>query len=159
MGRFFDTIIDVNCSTMHSLKMPEEHRLSPLSSDAITSTLFDWCMENVSNMSKRNTTNLAWLDLTLREEKQILVLVFMLFQASIMHYGSISLITEPSRSTHMEAMRVARDGGSLLSYDPNLRLPLWPSADAARDAIKSIWDQADIIKVRSIHISLLLSFS
>lgn len=76
-----------------------------------------------------------------------------------MHYGSISLITEPSRSTHMEAMRVARDGGSLLSYDPNLRLPLWPSADAARDAIKSIWDQADIIKVRSIHKSLLRLFS
>lgn len=64
-----------------------------------------------------------------------------------MHYGSISLITEPSRSTHLEAMRVARDGGAVLSYDPNLRLPLWPSPDAARDGIKSIWDQADIIKV------------
>lgn len=64
-----------------------------------------------------------------------------------MHYGSISLITEPSRSTHMEAMRIAREGGCLLSYDPNLRLPLWPSPEAAKAGIKSIWDQADIIKV------------
>ncbi|KAG0625588.1 hypothetical protein M758_2G066700 [Ceratodon purpureus] len=68
-------------------------------------------------------------------------------KASIMHYGSISLITEPSRSTHMEAMRIAREGGCMLSYDPNLRLPLWPSPEAAKDGIKSIWDQADIIKV------------
>jgi len=44
-------------------------------------------------------------------------------QSSIMHYGSISLITEPSRSTHLEAMRIAKEAGSLLSYDPNLRLP------------------------------------
>lgn len=35
----------------------------------------------------------------------------------------------------------------ILSYDPNLRLPLWPSAENARDEILSIWDAADIIKV------------
>jgi fructokinase len=35
----------------------------------------------------------------------------------------------------------------VFSYDPNLRLPLWPSAEAARKGIMSIWDQADIIKV------------
>ncbi|XP_024395013.1 probable fructokinase-4 isoform X2 [Physcomitrium patens] len=67
--------------------------------------------------------------------------------AAILHFGSISLITEPSRSTHMEAMKVAREAGCLLSYDPNLRLPLWPSPEAAKEGIKSIWDEADIIKV------------
>lgn len=69
------------------------------------------------------------------------------FQASIFHYGSISLITEPSRSTHLEAMRIAKEAGAILSYDPNLRQPLWPSAEAAREGIMSIFDQADIIKV------------
>ncbi|XP_024381897.1 probable fructokinase-4 isoform X2 [Physcomitrium patens] len=73
--------------------------------------------------------------------------VDILKQASILHYGSISLITEPSRSTHMEALRIAKEAGCLLSYDPNLRLPLWPSPEAAKVMIKSIWDQADIIKV------------
>lgn len=70
-------------------------------------------------------------------------------RAKIFHYGSISLISEPCRSAHIAAMKAAKEAGILLSYDPNVRLPLWPSADAARDGIKSIWDQADFIKVYS----------
>ncbi|CAN0838954.1 Probable fructokinase-5 [Linum grandiflorum] len=58
-------------------------------------------------------------------------------QAKIFHYGSISLISEPCRSAHMAAMKAAKSAGVLLSYDPNVRLPLWPSADAARDGIKN----------------------
>lgn len=67
--------------------------------------------------------------------------------AKIFHYGSISLITEPCRSAHIAAMKAAKEAGVLLSYDPNVRLPLWPSAEAARDGIKSIWNHADFIKV------------
>jgi len=76
-------------------------------------------------------------------------------QAKIFHYGSISLIDEPCRSTHLAAMAVAKKSGSILSYDPNLRLPLWPSADAARKGIMSIWDQADVIKISEEEISFL----
>lgn len=43
-------------------------------------------------------------------------------------------------------METAKKAGCILSYDPNLRLPLWPSAEAACQGILSIWDQADIIK-------------
>lgn len=68
-------------------------------------------------------------------------------QATIFHFGSISLIDEPCRSTHLSAMRIAKKSGRLLSYDPNLRLALWPSEDAARKGIMAIWNQADIIKV------------
>lgn len=68
-------------------------------------------------------------------------------QAKIFHYGSISLIDEPSKSAHLAALKLAKNSGCLLSYDPNLRLPLWPSPEAARDGIMSIWDQADIVKV------------
>ncbi|CAH2034240.1 unnamed protein product [Thlaspi arvense] len=53
------------------------------------------------------------------------------FLAKVFHYGSISLIVEPCRSAHMKAMEVAKEAGALLSYDPNLRLPLWPSKDKA----------------------------
>jgi sugar/nucleoside kinase (ribokinase family) len=42
-----------------------------------------------------------------------------------------------------------------LSYDPNLRLPLWPSAEAAKEGIKSIWDHADIIKVSDEEVKFL----
>lgn len=57
------------------------------------------------------------------------------------------MIEEPCRSTQLAAMRIAKDSGSLLSYDPNLRLPLWPSEEAARKEIMSIWNLADVIKV------------
>lgn len=78
----------------------------------------------------------------------ILDVVFdFLGQAKIFHYGSISLITEPCKSAHIAASKAAKEAGVLLSYDPNLRLPLWPSAESAREGILSVWDTADIIKV------------
>ncbi|KAI8006661.1 putative fructokinase-7 [Camellia lanceoleosa] len=76
-------------------------------------------------------------------------------QARIFHYGSISLIEEPCRSTHLAAIAIAKESGCVLSYDPNLRLPLWPSAEAARKGIMSIWDQADVIKISEEEISFL----
>ncbi|CAM0913563.1 unnamed protein product [Alopecurus aequalis] len=76
-------------------------------------------------------------------------------KAKIFHHGSISLITEPCRTAHIAASKAAKDAGVLISYDPNLRLPLWSSADAARDGILSIWDTADIIKVSAEEISFL----
>ncbi|KAJ6805725.1 putative fructokinase-1 [Iris pallida] len=75
--------------------------------------------------------------------------------AAVFHYGSISLITEPCRSAHLRAMQEAKDAGALLSYDPNLRLPLWPSAKEAREQIMTIWDQADIVKVSDVELEFL----
>lgn len=48
-------------------------------------------------------------------------------------------------------MAIAKKSGSILSYDVNLRLPLWSSPDAAREGIMSVWDQADVIKVLIIY--------
>uniref|UniRef100_A0A0D6QYT5 fructokinase n=1 Tax=Araucaria cunninghamii TaxID=56994 RepID=A0A0D6QYT5_ARACU len=76
-------------------------------------------------------------------------------EAKIFHYGSISLIAEPCKSAHLAAMRMAKEAGCLLSYDPNLRLPLWPSAEAAREGILSIWDTADVIKVSEEEIEFI----
>lgn len=75
--------------------------------------------------------------------------------AKIFHYGSISLIVEPCRSAHIKAMEEAKAAGALLSYDPNLRLPLWPSVEEARKQILSIWDKAEIIKVSEVELEFL----
>ncbi|KAM5558066.1 hypothetical protein ABKV19_020015 [Rosa sericea] len=79
-------------------------------------------------------------------------------KAKILHYGSISLITEPCKSAHIAAAKAAKEAGVVLSYDPNLRLPLWPSAKSAREGILSIWETADIIKKEKIHL-MKLSFA
>ncbi|VFQ72464.1 unnamed protein product [Cuscuta campestris] len=75
--------------------------------------------------------------------------------AKVFHYGSISLIVEPCRSAHLKAMEVAKAAGALLSYDPNLRLPLWPSPEEARTQIMSIWEKADVIKVSDNELEFL----
>ncbi|PIA29219.1 hypothetical protein AQUCO_06100014v1 [Aquilegia coerulea] len=76
-------------------------------------------------------------------------------QSKIFHYGSISLITEPCRSAHLAAMKVAKEAGVLLSYDPNVRLPLWSSPKACREGIMSIWREADFIKVSDEEVAFL----
>ncbi|XP_020270245.1 probable fructokinase-6, chloroplastic [Asparagus officinalis] len=91
-------------------------------------------------------------DMLLQEEELDLDIIK---KAKIFHYGSISLITEPCKSAHIAAAKAARDAGALLSYDPNLRLPLWPSAESAREGILSIWDFADIIKISEEEITFL----
>ncbi|MFN3652373.1 MAG: PfkB family carbohydrate kinase [Armatimonadota bacterium] len=63
------------------------------------------------------------------------------------HYGSISLIQEPSRSATLETLRRARERGALISYDPNLRAPLWPDLKAARREILAALPPADVVKV------------
>lgn len=67
--------------------------------------------------------------------------------ARIFHYGSISLIGEPSRGATLAALAAARRGGALISYDPNLRLALWPSPDAARAGMLAGLAHADLVKV------------
>ena len=68
-------------------------------------------------------------------------------EAAILHHGSISLIQEPSRSATLAAVDAARAAGRLVSYDPNLRLPLWRDASAARAGILDVWELANVIKI------------
>ncbi|CAL0299937.1 unnamed protein product [Lupinus luteus] len=91
-------------------------------------------------------------DMLLKESELNMALIK---KATIFHYGSISLISEPCRLAHLAAMKSAREAGALLSYDPNLRLPLWPSEEACRSGIKSIWFDADFIKVSDNEVQFL----
>lgn len=75
--------------------------------------------------------------------------------AEVLHFGSISLISEPSRSATLHAVKLARDGGALISYDPNLRAALWADLDAARTGMTLGWGEADIIKVSDEEITFL----
>jgi fructokinase len=73
----------------------------------------------------------------------------------IFHYGSISLIAEPARTATHLAVSTARSAGLTISYDPNLRLNLWPNADAARDGLMTGWRQAHIIKASEDEMTFL----
>ena len=67
--------------------------------------------------------------------------------ARAFHYGSISLIVEPSRTATLTAARVARAGGALISYDPNLRPRLWPDEGTMRREALAGFAEADVAKI------------
>lgn len=75
--------------------------------------------------------------------------------AKFFHIGSISLISEPSASATRAALETAHQNGVIVSYDPNLRLALWPNPEAAKAGMLSVWEQADLIKVSAEELSFL----
>ena len=65
----------------------------------------------------------------------------------VFHFGSLSLTGEPVRSATAEALRIARESGALISFDPNLRPPLWDSPALAREQIAWGLSQCDLLKI------------
>jgi fructokinase len=65
----------------------------------------------------------------------------------IFHFGSISLIDSPIRETLMECLKMVRQAQIPVTFDPNLRLNLWPDAETARKTILDVLNQVDLIKV------------
>ncbi len=63
------------------------------------------------------------------------------------HYGSITFICEPAASALRLALDHALADGKFISYDPNLRLPLWASADAARAGMLAGLAYANLLKI------------
>ncbi len=75
---------------------------------------------------------------------------------TIFHYGSITLIDEPARTTTLTAVQQAKAQGKLISYDPNLRPPLWSSLDVARKTILETIPLADMVKVSEEELGFVL---
>ena len=67
--------------------------------------------------------------------------------AEVFHYGSVSLSHSPSREATLHAIQSAKAGGAMLSYDPNLRLPLWDNANDAKHWIWEVMPHADVVKI------------
>ena len=65
----------------------------------------------------------------------------------IYHFGTLSLTDEPCRTATRTAVQMAREAGAILSFDPNLREPLWDSLDDARAAIAWGLGQCDVLKI------------
>lgn len=72
-----------------------------------------------------------------------------------LHVGSLSLTDEPSRSAAFEAVRLAKAGGALISFDANYRPSLWQSPAAALAQYKALIPQVDLLKVNEVELEML----
>ena len=73
----------------------------------------------------------------------------------IFHFGSLSLTDEPAESTTIEAVKMAKAAGALISYDPNYRPSLWKSKEYAVKKMRSVIEMVDIMKVSDEESTLL----
>lgn len=76
-------------------------------------------------------------------------------EASVFHFGTLSLTDEPVRTTTQKAVAYAKEQGKLISCDPNLRLPLWKTEEAAKEQILWSLRQADVVKISDNEVEFL----
>ncbi len=71
------------------------------------------------------------------------------------HFGSLSLGQEPSRSATMQALKLARQAGAVISFDVNYRPTLWASPEQAYDQVMATIPHVDLLKVNEVELALL----
>lgn len=75
--------------------------------------------------------------------------------AKVFHFGTLSLTDEPARSATYQAVAYAKSQGKLITYDPNLRKPLWHSLEEAKEQILWGLNQADVVKISDEEVEFL----
>lgn len=65
----------------------------------------------------------------------------------IFHFGTLSMTHDEVRRATKKAINIAKENGALISFDPNLRPPLWKSLDDAKEQVAYGLSQCDILKI------------
>ena len=76
-------------------------------------------------------------------------------EARVFHFGTLSLTDEPARSATYRAVDYAKSRGKLITYDPNLRKPLWNDLDECRKQLLWGLSQADVVKISDEEVAFL----
>ena len=80
-------------------------------------------------------------------------------EAKVFHFGTLSLTDEPSRTATVKAVEYAKSRGKLITYDPNLRKPLWSSLETAKEQLLWGLSQADVVKISDEEVEFLFGLS
>ncbi|MCM1243536.1 MAG: carbohydrate kinase, partial [Roseburia sp.] len=73
----------------------------------------------------------------------------------IFHFGTLSMTHEGVRRATRKALDIAKDAGCLISFDPNLRFPLWRSEKEAREQVLYGLDYCKVLKISDNEIQWL----
>lgn len=77
----------------------------------------------------------------------------------ILHFGSVDLVDSPMKAAHRKAIHAAKAAGALISFDPNVRLPLWKDSDSCRRAILEFLPAAHLIKISDEELEFITGIS
>ena len=83
----------------------------------------------------------------------------LLDEAQVFHFGTLSLTSDPARTATRDAVAYAKKQKKWINFDPNLRKPLWPNDEAAKEQIEWGLHQADIVKISDEEIDFLWGIS
>lgn len=76
-------------------------------------------------------------------------------EGDVLHFCSVDLIEAPVKYAHKKAIEIVKRKGGIISFDPNVRLPLFESEEACRNAIMPFISYADILKLSEEEVSFL----
>lgn len=76
-------------------------------------------------------------------------------EARVFHFGTLSLTDEPARSATYKAVAYAKEKGKIITFDPNLRKPLWKSLEKAKEQMLWGLSQADVVKISDEEVEFL----
>jgi fructokinase len=79
----------------------------------------------------------------------------LLKDTKIFHFGTLSMTHEGVRNATKKAIKIAKESGALISFDPNLRPPLWASLDDAKEQVLYGLGQCDVLKISDNEIQWL----
>ena len=67
--------------------------------------------------------------------------------SKIFHFGTLSMTHEGVRAATRRAVSIAKEAGAVISFDPNLRPPLWKSLEDAKEQVKYGLAHCDVLKI------------
>ena len=83
----------------------------------------------------------------------------LLIKTKIFHFGTLSSTHKNPREATRYAVDTAKKSGALISFDPNLREPLWNSLDEARREIEYGLSKCDILKISDNELEFVTGIS
>ena len=89
-------------------------------------------------------------DMNLKEEE---VNESLIASSSIFHFGTLSLTDESVKKATQKAVKAAKENGLTITFDPNLREPLWKSLEEAHEQVAWGLQQADVVKISDNEIT------
>lgn len=80
-------------------------------------------------------------------------------EGDILHFCSVDLVESLMKQAHVKAIQSANSKGSIISFDPNVRLPLWNNPEDCRNAILEFIPMANIIKISDEELEFITGIS